>query len=93
MNAYILSKKIGGELKKKNHIEFRISLINSLVREAADAPKPVPQGRKTDGSDRLTGCHFCDFIRPKEGAKHAKPICDYVVSMYPASRERDTKGN
>ena len=44
MNAFILSKKFGGELKKKNHIKFRISLINSLIREAADAPKPVPRG-------------------------------------------------
>lgn len=71
INAYLLYTKFApGD--KKDHHTFRISLCQSLIQEAAGAPRPMTEkGRKHVGDkpSRLTDRHFLEAIPAKPGAK------------------------
>jgi hypothetical protein len=89
VNSYILMKKYGQHLRIPSHQQFRIDLIQALIESAPDAPRPKTPGRKSmDNLDRLTGRHFIQHIKPKEGAKKQKPMRDCVVCNV-SKNERD----
>ena len=69
VNAYVLYKKYGQNIKKKSHLEFRMQIVKSLIDSAPNALKPSRGGRKSDPIDRLLGRHFIGHIPAKDGAK------------------------
>ncbi|XP_062614645.1 piggyBac transposable element-derived protein 4-like [Saccostrea cucullata] len=91
VNAYILYRKYGGNIKKKSHLDFRVKLVKSLLESAPNAPRPSRGGRKSENIDRLTGRHFIQNIKPKEGAKRKNPMRDCIVCNLPVNERQGNK--
>ena len=74
INAYTLFTKFGNQ--KISHFGFMKSLVIALCEEGHRCPSPI---RKRAGPDlplRLKDRHFPTYIKPKPGAKRAKPCRD-----------------
>ena len=72
VNSFILYRKYGADVTKQLHVKFRTSIVNALVAEAPDAPKPKRKGRQPAAlvdEERLIGRHFVEDIPPQGRCK------------------------